>query len=228
MIEPATIQPDAGVRRGADVVRIAVADRDAKSESFPASPPADTRGSTWAEQSANGIQQVQGLDGASAGISDECPAPDSTTGARSTDRQFEKKSMHELRQDALLAQRVETGLIFMEMLGIDDALAYWRMSEVPEAIIDRLMHGNTNGNASIQQSCVPYSQELPADTRITLFYSNTGRRRDVIGAAVVQAALAVFQELGRERAEQMLRREGLSEAVISRVLAPHGEGRRSA
>ena len=116
----------------------------------------------------------------------------------------------------------------MEMLGIYDALAYWRMSEVPEAIIDRLIHGNKHGNASIQQSCAPYSQELPADARITLFYSNTGRRRDVIGAAVVQAALAVFQELGRERAEQMLRREGLSEAVISRVLAPHGEGRRSA
>ena len=136
--------------------------------------------------------------------------------------------MHELRQDALLAQRVETGLIFMEMLGIDDALAYWRTSEVPEAIIDRLIHGNANGSAPIEQTSAPCPQELPMDERITLFYSNTGRRRDVIRAAVVQAALAVFQELGRERAEQMLRREGLGEAVISRVLAPHGEGRRSA
>ncbi|MBB3221290.1 hypothetical protein [Pseudoduganella umbonata] len=136
--------------------------------------------------------------------------------------------MHELRQDALMAQRVETGLIFMEMLGIDDALAYWRTSEVPEAIIDRLINGNRNGKAPVQQRSAPCSEELHTDARITLFYSNTGRRRDVIGAAVVQAALAVFQELGRERAEQMLRREGLGEAVISRVLAPHGEGRRSA
>jgi hypothetical protein len=136
--------------------------------------------------------------------------------------------MHELRQDALMAQRVETGLIFMEMLGIDDALAYWRTADVPEAIIDRLINGNPACNAPIQQSAAPSSQELPTDARITLFYSNTGRRRDVIGAAVVQAALAIFQELGRERAEQMLRREGLGEAVIRRVLAPHGEGRRSA
>ncbi|MUI11500.1 hypothetical protein GJV26_03195 [Massilia dura] len=116
----------------------------------------------------------------------------------------------------------------MEMLGIDDALAYWRTSEVSEAIIDRLINGNTDCKTPVQQSSAPSSQDPPLDGRISLFYSNTGRRRDVIGAAVVQAALAVFQELGRERAEQMLRREGLSETVITRVLAPHGEGRRSA
>lgn len=140
--------------------------------------------------------------------------------------QFEKRTMQEIRQDALMAQKVETGLIFMEMLGIGDALAYWRASGVSEAIIDRLVHGNPAAKAPARQDSMPRSHDVPVDERISLFYSNTGRRRDVVGAAVVQAALAVFQELGRERAELMLRREGLSDAVIDRVLAPGGEGRR--
>lgn len=186
--------------------------------------------SSCAARSHDSAPQQQLIDSMLMDRSAAHPAAETTVDAQSTQPawQYERKSMQEIRQDALMAQRVETGLIFMEMLGLDDALAYWRASEVPESIIDRLVNGNPAGKAPASQACAPASRDLPTDARISLFYSNTGRRRDVVGAAVVQAALAIFQELGRDRAVQMLRREGLSEAVIDRVFAPHGEGRRSA
>ncbi|QBE62915.1 hypothetical protein [Pseudoduganella lutea] len=139
-----------------------------------------------------------------------------------------KQTMQELRRNALVSRQVETGMIFMEMLGIDDARAYWRAANIPDIVIERLVNGHPGRVPPPLRSEASSAVEIPADTGISLFYCSAGRRQDLIGAAVVQAAIAVSQELGRDRAERMLRREGLGADVIDRVLSREGGGRRIA
>jgi hypothetical protein len=129
-------------------------------------------------------------------------------------------SMHEERRDALMSRQVETGLIFREMLGIDDALAYWRAAAIPESVIERLVNGHP-GRVARSSGATTIAAAKPADARVSLFYHSSGRRRDLIGAAVVQAAIAIQQELGRDRAACMLRRDGLPDDVVERVLASY-------
>lgn len=43
------------------------------------------------------------------------------------------------RKDLLTAQRVQVGLVFKEMLGVDDAAAYLRNSGVAESVIVRVL-----------------------------------------------------------------------------------------
>lgn len=47
----------------------------------------------------------------------------------------------------------------------------------------------------------------------------TCRRRDIVGAAYVEAAIKISGKLGRDRAEILLRQHGVDDAVIGRVLA---------
>lgn len=135
-------------------------------------------------------------------------------------------TMQELRRHALMSRQVETGLIFMEMLGLDDACAYWRTAGIPEAIIDRLVNGHPGRAAASAEALEQARPKVPVDQRVSLFYCSSGRRQDLIGAAVVQAAIAIHQELGRDRAERMLRREGFDDDVVKRVLARTGSDRR--
>ncbi|GGY43046.1 hypothetical protein [Pseudoduganella albidiflava] len=116
----------------------------------------------------------------------------------------------------------------MEMLGVDDARAYWRAANIPESVIERLVDGHPGRVPPLPQPEPSVATEMPVDSDISLFYCHAGRRQDLIGAAVVQAAIALSQELGRERAERMLRREGLGDDVIQRVLSREGNGRRIA
>lgn len=139
-----------------------------------------------------------------------------------------KQKMQELRRNALVSRQVETGMIFMEMLGVDDARAYWRAANIPDIVIERLVNGHPGRVRPSPRPEASSAAELPVDTGISLFYCSAGRRQDLIGAAVVQAAIALSQELGRERAERMLRREGLGADVIDRVLSREGGGRRIA
>ncbi|WBS05126.1 hypothetical protein OU994_13015 [Pseudoduganella sp. SL102] len=137
-----------------------------------------------------------------------------------------KRTTQEFRRNALVSRQVETGLIFMEMLGVDDARAYWRAANIPESVIERLVDGHPGRVPTLPRSAPSIAAEIPFDADISLFYCHAGRRQDLVAAAVVQAAIALAQELGRERAERMLRREGLGSDVIERVLSKEGSGRR--
>ncbi|MBB3224892.1 hypothetical protein [Pseudoduganella umbonata] len=134
--------------------------------------------------------------------------------------------MQELRRNALVSRQIETGLIFMEMLGVDDARAYWRAADIPEIVIERLVNGQPGGIPPLPRPAPSVAADMPVDPHVSLFYCNAGRRQDLTGAAVVQAAIALSQELGREMAERMLRREGLGDEVIERVLSEERSGRR--
>ncbi|TWI69775.1 hypothetical protein IP91_00848 [Pseudoduganella lurida] len=140
--------------------------------------------------------------------------------------------MHELRKDELTAQKIDTGLIFQRMLGTGDARDYLVAENVPEALIARVLadrprcRGGVPAElplpvAAVAEIHVPLSDmsAIPLAVPDSQFYSSAGRRRNVVGAAIVQAAITVRERYGNDRAERMLRREGLPDDVIARVLA---------
>ncbi|WEF35454.1 hypothetical protein [Pseudoduganella chitinolytica] len=135
--------------------------------------------------------------------------------------------MQELRKDVLTAQKVATGLVFRQMLGLADARRYLLEEQVPPTVIERVLTvGETRGNevgASI-------GGRVPAQWHAGLaqaFYCNAGRRTDVVRAAIVEAALVVSEQLGTERAEALLQREKVAPDVIARVLAGDSSQRRA-
>lgn len=122
------------------------------------------------------------------------------------------------RKDEITSAKIETAMIFERMLGEQDARNYLRGADVPEPLIERVLAGGPRR---------PLSEAPPRDAAPTSslpvefvegFYSNNGRRHDAVRTAVVQAALALRQQLGDERLRQMLQREGLPDEVVSRVL----------
>jgi len=134
-------------------------------------------------------------------------------------------SMQETRKDELTAQKVHIGMIFRQMLGPDDARAYLHAENVPEPVIERVVAGETIRLDQEVAQPAPVAAPLPDLNNI--FYGGSGRRRNTVKSAIVEAALTVSRELGRERAEQLLRREALPDDVIARVLAEDGGSRRA-
>ncbi|MBB3219611.1 hypothetical protein [Pseudoduganella umbonata] len=133
--------------------------------------------------------------------------------------------MQETRKDELTAQKVHIAMIFREMLGPDDARAYLHAENVPEPVIERVVSGETT--RLDQEPDPPATAPPPLPDLNNIFYGSSGRRRNTVKAAIVEAALTVSKELGRDRAEQLLRREALPDDVIARVLAEDGAGRRA-
>jgi hypothetical protein len=134
-------------------------------------------------------------------------------------------SMQETRKDELTAQKVHIGMIFRQMLGPDDARAYLHAENVPEPVIERVVAGETIRLDQEVSPPAPVTAPLPDLNNI--FYGSSGRRRNTVKSAIVEAALTISRELGRERAEQLLRREALPDDVIARVLAEDATCRRA-
>jgi len=129
--------------------------------------------------------------------------------------------MRETRKDELTAQKVETGLVFLHMLGASDARTYMLNEEVPAEVVKRLLAGGVARRTD--SVLVDLPQPVAPAVAGPGFYCHGGRRQDVVRSAVVQAALVVREQLGVERARNLLRREGLPDEVAQRVL--YGEPR---
>jgi len=115
------------------------------------------------------------------------------------------------RKDELTSGKIETGLVFEQMLGPDDARNYLRAEGVPESTIERVLAGEHRR---------PGSARTRDDGKVSSsgsFYASNGRRKDVVRSCIVQAALALKAQLGNERIARLLRREQLPEDVIDRV-----------
>jgi len=125
----------------------------------------------------------------------------------------------QVRKDELTSGKIETGLVFEQMLGPEDARTYLRAEGVPEATIERVLSGEfrRSGSAQARGSSVAASGP-PLERLGEGFYASNGRRKDVVRSCIVQAALALRGQLGNERIARMLRREQLPEAVIERVM----------
>lgn len=128
--------------------------------------------------------------------------------------------MQATRKDELTAKKVETGLVFLHMLGVDDARTYMLDREVPADVVERVLADGA-GRRIDSVPLAPRPSSPPPDIAGYGFYCHGGRRQDVVRSAVVQAALVVREQLGVERAQILLGREGLSHEVAQRVL--HGE-----
>lgn len=134
----------------------------------------------------------------------------------------------------MTAQKVNIGMIFRQMLGAHDAREYLAGENVPEPVIERVLAGQatrlSGPDASPPRAGPPHAEPVPAGPAAPLpdlqniFYGHSGRRRNMVQAALVQAAITVGAQLGRERAERLLRREQVADEVIARVLADPGPG----
>lgn len=125
----------------------------------------------------------------------------------------------QVRKDELTSGKIETGLVFEQMLGPEDARNYLRAEGVPDTIIERVLSGEfrRSGSAQAQGSSVAASEPLP-ERLGEGFYAGSGRRKDVVRSCIVQAALALRAQLGNERIARMLRREQLPDEVVERVM----------
>lgn len=124
-----------------------------------------------------------------------------------------------LRTDELTSQTIETGLIFKQMLGVQDAREYLSSRNVSQTIIERVLYdGKRRSNLLSSEPHVTGLLSLAPPRLNESFYSNSGRRKDVLRMAVVQAALALRTQMGSERVEHMLNRELVPRDVIARVM----------
>lgn len=129
-----------------------------------------------------------------------------------------------VRKDDLTSQKIETALVFHMMLGWQDAHDYLQSEKVPLEIIERvLFDGERRTSPATNLSYDPAPSSSFPSRADQVFYVSSGRRKDVVRMAVVQAALTLRAQLGDLRIEQLLRREKLSDEVIARVL--QGEAR---
>jgi hypothetical protein len=134
--------------------------------------------------------------------------------------------MEEIRKDQLTAQKVDIGMVFRQMLGKQDAQLYLRGENVPEAVIERVLAGETIRTGQPDADSAPEAPPPQVDLQ-NILYGHSGRRRNMVKAAIVQASILISEQLGRERAERLLRREGVPDEIIARVLAGDGANRRA-
>jgi hypothetical protein len=130
----------------------------------------------------------------------------------------EKGTALQVRKDLITSAKIDTAMIFERMLGPQDALIYLRSAAVPEALVERLMSDGGRRPAPVECGNQPALRPAPNARLAEGFYSNNGRRKDVVKSAVVQAALSLREQLGSERMERMLKREALPDDVIARVV----------
>jgi hypothetical protein len=124
-----------------------------------------------------------------------------------------------VRSDELTSQKIETALIFKQMLGIHDAQEYLRNRKVAPETIARVLSDGKRRASPLELASYATGALAPLPPRLNeSFYSNSGRRKDVLRMAVVQAALALRAQLGDGRIEKMLKRESVPQSVITRVL----------
>ena len=131
------------------------------------------------------------------------------------------------RKDEITSAKIETAMIFEQMLGPQDALTYLRSADVPEALVERLLSGGARRPGPTDGEAGPTPSPAPATRFTEGFYSNNGRRKDVVKSAVVQAAVMLREQLGCERMERMLKREDLPDDVVARVLRGDGAALRA-
>lgn len=108
-----------------------------------------------------------------------------------------------VRSKNLVSQHIEVALVYKDMLGLDEALAYLAREGVPGDIAERVLLTD---------------QRRQADpVRLPLFRC---RRKNHVHDAIVEAALKIERRLGTDYALALMRQENVPDAVAARVTAP--------
>ena len=141
--------------------------------------------------------------------------------------------MRQLRKDDVTAWKIDIALVQQKISGTASARRYLEAESIAEEVIERVLAEYAArpemAGAGITMTAALYPdagavvESVPALRGRPSPYSATGKRRDVMRAAMVQAAITLVEVRDPDRAERLLRREGLPEAVIARVL---GDGPR--
>ena len=113
------------------------------------------------------------------------------------------------RHDSLIAQHIQVAMIYKEMLGLDEAMAYLEREHIPRNIAERILQ---------TEQARPNSSTAASGTSATSA-PPTCRRKNRVHDAIVEAALKFERTHGRELALALLKVEGVSEAVALRILA---------
>lgn len=114
----------------------------------------------------------------------------------------------DLRHEKLTSQHIDVALIYKEMLGLDEALAYLSRENIASDIAQRVLFTEEKRLSGNKRSASPPPHAVARC-----------RRKNRIQDAVVEAALKIERKLGPEWATALLRDERLPEAVVARVVA---------
>ncbi|MBB3221110.1 hypothetical protein [Pseudoduganella umbonata] len=136
--------------------------------------------------------------------------------------------MRDSRQDEATARAIDIALVLRKLRGMDAAKDYLRSAHVAEELIARTLTTDAirASMTAPSRSPDPDTGPVPGSPKATPFYQTTGRRHDVVRAALVQVAIALNGRQLAGRAEEILRREALSDDVIARVLGQDDSRRR--
>lgn len=114
-----------------------------------------------------------------------------------------------LRRDTLMSQHIEVALVYKDMLGLDEAMAYLGREDIPKDIAERVLL--TERRRQQPGQAVATRPAQPPQFQC--------RRRNRVQDAIVEAALKIERRLGPEMALALLENEHLPQAVIARVTA---------
>jgi hypothetical protein len=141
--------------------------------------------------------------------------------------------MRQLRKDDVTAWKIDIALVQQKISGTASARRYLQAESIAEEVIERVLAeyaarpemagAGITMTAALYPDAGAVEESEPAVRGRPSPYSATGKRRDVIRAAMVQAAIAILELRDPDRAERLLRREGLPDPVIDRIL---GDGPR--
>ncbi|GAA0429730.1 hypothetical protein GCM10009094_37920 [Massilia aurea] len=115
-----------------------------------------------------------------------------------------------IRRSTLISQHVEVALVYRDMLGIDEALAYLARENISNDLAERIL-GDGRRASDIVVTLVPGGSSVTSFT--------VCRRRNHLHDAIIEAALKIERKLGTTWAHALLRDEKVPDEVAARILA---------
>lgn len=115
---------------------------------------------------------------------------------------------YRIRRNTVTAQHVDVALVYKEMLGIEEAMAYLVRENIPESIAERVLHTGERRRRS-DSSTHSANSVQPVNCR----------RKNHLHDAIVEAAVKIEVKLGRDWAISLLKQEEVPAEVAERILA---------
>lgn len=119
---------------------------------------------------------------------------------------------NDVRHEKLISQHIDIALVYKEMLGLDEALAYLEREHIPRDIAERVLLSEQKRGS--HGATTPPPPRAPVS--VAAF---TCRRKNRVHDAIVEAALKLERKCGPAWALALLRDERVPETVSARVLA---------
>lgn len=116
---------------------------------------------------------------------------------------------HTIRKDRLTAQHIDVALVYKDMLGMADAMAYLQREQISREIAERVLLTDRRRNASPARLSDTFPSVFPMGCR----------RRNHVHDAIVEAALKIERRQGIGLALSLLKQEHVPDSVAARIFA---------